>query len=477
MSEKCRICDETFNKNTRKPVTCPYCQAVACITCIKKYCSNSTVEPHCMMPDCRVGWSIDFVRSTFPKSWLNKDYKNHRSQLLFEKELSKIRSTQKQCQIQLAYNAAQKEYSVIAENLKRIKNELTRVESEAQTALRDIWIFRDEDDPETMQKRKDQSFELEKTRQKLQAELDVCQKDASEYQAQFATYKAILAQDPTEDGSLFRLRCPRSTCKGFVRTTDNRCGLCTRAICEKCRREKPSEARSAPHVCDPDDVLSVNQMKLDTKPCPKCASLIHKLDGCSQIWCTVCHTAFSWETGEIERHVHNPHFYDYLRGQGRIVPRHDLPDCERLITDQNKFAVVKRIHALLPMEERETITNMVRLVLDLQPILEAPTKRDPNLDDRISYMNNDIDEQEFKARIYKRDKEISKQRHYRDVYDMLTNICDDLLHQLLNEKLTLDEVLQQLEPLREYANNALQSIATQFSSKPKSISPKYASLA
>ena len=41
------------------------------------------------------------------------------------------------------------------------------------------------------------------------------------------------------------------------------------------------------------------------------------------MWCTQCHTAFSWRTGEIETHVvHNPHYFQWMREQGSgAVPR------------------------------------------------------------------------------------------------------------------------------------------------------------
>jgi hypothetical protein len=35
------------------------------------------------------------------------------------------------------------------------------------------------------------------------------------------------------------------------------------------------------------------------------------------MWCTQCHTAFSWRTGAEETRVHNPHFYEWMRRTGQ----------------------------------------------------------------------------------------------------------------------------------------------------------------
>ncbi|KAJ9534162.1 hypothetical protein QJQ45_002156 [Haematococcus lacustris] len=68
---------------------------------------------------------------------------------------------------------------------------------------------------------------------------------------------------------------------------------------------------------------SVQLLAKDSRTCPKCPASINNIEGCDQMFCTVCHTAFSFQTGQIERGViHNPLYYEWQRQQnGGVAPR------------------------------------------------------------------------------------------------------------------------------------------------------------
>ena len=168
--------------------------------------------------------------------------------------------------------------------------------------------------------------------------------------------------------------CPSDGCRGFLNTAYI-CGLCATHVCPQCHEIKShravipaATAAAAPngatgpnganavdsgggsgstdavattvlgevvvqdHVCNPDVVASVRAIKLDSKPCPKCGSMIHRLHGCAQMYCTVpgCNTAFDWNTLRIlaNDRIHNPHYYEYLqtlRGNGGAIGRYVKP--------------------------------------------------------------------------------------------------------------------------------------------------------
>jgi DNA-directed RNA polymerase subunit RPC12/RpoP len=115
----------------------------------------------------------------------------------------------------------------------------------------------------------------------------------------------------------FIMACPMELCRGFL-STQYKCGTCQQQICSDCLSLKQDG-----HECVENDRLSAEMIKRETKPCPKCGTRIHKIDGCDQMYCTnqqegvYCNTAFSWRTGQLATGtIHNPHFYELQQKQG-----------------------------------------------------------------------------------------------------------------------------------------------------------------
>ena len=111
-----------------------------------------------------------------------------------------------------------------------------------------------------------------------------------------------------------KVNCPVADCRGFANDAW-KCTACETRICHECH-----EVSQEGHVCDPNILENIKLLRQDTKPCPTCETPIHKINGCDQMWCVKCHTAFSWNTGRIERGmVHNPHFYAWQNDVARGV--------------------------------------------------------------------------------------------------------------------------------------------------------------
>jgi hypothetical protein len=111
--------------------------------------------------------------------------------------------------------------------------------------------------------------------------------------------------------------CTVTDCRGFI-NQDWECGFCKTKHCEKCgtiiETEHVDHVIHVVHVCNKKNVKSFEFIKKNSKSCPSCNVNISKIDGCSMMWCTMCKTAFDWETLNISNttHIHNPHYFEWM---------------------------------------------------------------------------------------------------------------------------------------------------------------------
>lgn len=111
------------------------------------------------------------------------------------------------------------------------------------------------------------------------------------------------------------LRCQKPDCLGYADHT-GMCLVCMTAHCVKCA-EKLSSKDQENHVCNPDEVASMQTIAESAKPCPSCGAPTTRISGCPQMWCTYCRTGYKYNTLTISKgHVANPHHEEYLRTQG-----------------------------------------------------------------------------------------------------------------------------------------------------------------
>lgn len=273
--------------------------------------------------------------------------------------------------------------------------------------------------------------------------------------------------------------CPVENCRGFL-SSQWKCGLCDLWTCPDCLVVKGPEQKCKTHICNPDDVASAKLLAKDSKPCPKCATGIFKIDGCDQMWCTMCHTAFSWTTGEIEtRVIHNPHFFEYQRKQNAIVPRAigDIP-CGRELDQQTlnymrNIMTTKNIGEPLMLRIHDNIRAASHLQMVVLPEYR-PDRVADFLDLRIKYISSQIDEHEFRSRLVRDMKKHDKKCEIGEVIQMLMLTLHELLFRFFHEieELSTAEIyanlhtLDEIDRLYEYANQCLLKICRVYSVTP-----------
>ena len=112
------------------------------------------------------------------------------------------------------------------------------------------------------------------------------------------------------------LHCSVGDCEGFVTSLGGwKCGLCNMKICKHCHVVLTGEGN---HVCLESDKATAEMITKSSKACPGCKRLTTKISGCYQIWCPECHTAWDWNTGEIDSGVvHNALGSSLVAGESR----------------------------------------------------------------------------------------------------------------------------------------------------------------
>lgn len=193
------------------------------------------------------------------------------------------------------------------------------------------------------------------------------------------------------------------------------------------------------------------------------------LRNCDQIWCVKCHTAFNWKTGKVETGpIHNPHYYQYMRENGKEIPRAGGNYCG------NPHEIVQRISAHFIAENKldkntfeEGLDKLEKFLLNIRtfdkyPLVThrqrlqhfvdmlffiadipnhirynflqfIPTEHDnrSNLDLRIKFLMGDIDKDSFRNSVYRRKVANQKNLEYRQVLETYTQLCNEYNIQFL----------------------------------------------
>lgn len=402
----CNICVEDYNKSFRTKVTCR-CGFEACRNCIKTYLVDQMSDAHCM--SCKVQWDRQFLTDSFEKTFMMKTWKNHRENILYERELSMMPETQV--------------YVEKIIELEKKENEKKNIEEE----INNLFMRLDECKNE-IHKLKTTSVDLS------------CRRE-------------------------FIRHCPNGDCRGFLNIT-LKCNICEMWACGDCREVK-GDSRNSEHVCKEDILASVKSLEKDTKPCPKCASSIFKIDGCNQIWCYNCHTAFDWKTLRIETGtIHNPEYFDYLKKSGKEIPRTegDIP-CGREISN---YFIARNVCKFLKKD-----LDIMRSIIHIREIelrrFNPGNIDDRNRDIRIKYMMKMIDKDKLKLLLQKREKETQKKIEISNLLKMYIQCMTDIFYRFKEDYENRKHYYSEIKELKKFTNECFEKISKSYNCKVYSI--------
>lgn len=459
MARECDICCETFDRSKHAKVECPSCDANICRTCTRKYLLESNDEPHCMA--CKSRWERDtFIAATL-KSFVDNQWKSHHGDGLIEQEMSRLPSTMPAVE---NYKTCLK----LEEMEKQLLDEYTKI--------------------------RHQMDDLCSRRYKITEEINA--RRNGNYGK--TTKKAFIK------------KCPGEGCNGFL-STQYKCELCGIKVCSKCfaiKSRGDEETKHGEHICNEDDLKSAELIKKETRNCPSCGTGIYKLEGCDQMWCTQCHTPFSWKTGKkVHGVIHNPHFYAWQNaggGQANInapgaVMCGGLPPIYNYRTGISRAMKLPFIAAPVLSSETTWNDSEENMLLNRAVVLHRATTHfahveldrvrtrcngvTDNEDLRIRFMMNEIDKKEMKSVLLKRDTQRQKAMAILQIYELVNTIFTESVRDIYEgvvlgairgqggsitwEGETPKEIikrnLNRCDQMRTYANDNLKKVSVMYS--------------
>ena len=418
----CNICCSSYNKSTRKEIRCNYCPDKACMECIKHYLLDTTSEYHCMF--CRNKWSRDILAEQLPQKFLNEELRASLENRIVDTEKARLPMAQ-----EIAEERIRKSnYQTFMEAASTIRNQYG--DSDAQKDLIALLA---------------KNYGVDNIK-----DIDEIGENSKDKETKKANYIR---------------QCPNSECRGFI-NSDWNCGLCSSKMCKRCYERIDEDER---HTCNP-DILETNKLlNKDSKPCPKCQSLIFRISGCSQMFCVLCHTAFSWDKGTIEKGpIHNPHYFQWLQSQNKenASNNQDNIDCNANIFPS--------IHSLLGVDATKSnnycniwVPRLYQYFVHIYNVNRTPhhqtLQNDDKMEANVNYLLTKIGKTEWKKQLYQIDRNQQISRDVLELIDMAYGIAGERFRAFISDGNV--KHIEELESLSKYVVKQTDLVRKRYSSK------------
>jgi len=462
MTTECDICCEAFNKSKYARVDCPSCEAKICRCCTRKYLLDSKDDPHCM--GCKSRWERDTFTTATLKSFVNNEWKSHHGDGLLDEEISRLPSTMSAVENYKICLNLDDQRLVLANELRELRIQQQNIDNKFSMLTQEIHT------------RRSSGFK-------------------------------------TDTKKVFIKKCPGDDCKGFL-STQYKCELCELKVCPKCFTiknrggEDGEETKQGEHVCNEDDLKSAELIKKDTRNCPGCGTSIFQTEGCDQMWCTQCHTPFSWKTGrKIHGVIHNPHFYAWQNAGGEQAAI-NVPGavmCGGLPPLYNyKVGITRALKVAFPLSPQQNLVGVVQpggsrigwdgsneqkllrraidihratthfAQVELNRVRMRCNEAVDNEDLRIRYIMSEIDKEELKTTLLRRDTQRQKAMAILQIYELVNTIFTESIKDIYEGVVLGTEVgdetalhniernMNRCDSIRKYANDNLKKVSVMY---------------
>jgi hypothetical protein len=441
----CPVCMDHFTPVIRQPITCAYCPHAVCRQCSSQYLLTTLNDPHCM--NCKREWNREFIDTHLTQTFRKGPLKVHRRRVLIDRERGRLPAMQVYVEAQNAVQNNATRIATLKAERKRLKLERNRI----------------------------QVTYVEEGLEALSARLRPITRELAEKKTEIRvlerglyTARAVLTGQERGETRQFIMKCPaggEDPCRGFL-SSAWKCGTCEKFFCSECHAQKAGQ-RDETHVCNEDAKATASMIRQETKPCPKCGIRISKIDGCDQMWCTECHTTFSWNSGQILLNtvVHNPHYYEYLRKtNGGAIPREagDVP-CGGL---PNPYLFTRAVYdcPYVDMMIKNRLTAIHRCLSDIlnYRLLLFPLRQNANVnrDIDVQYLMKKCTEDEWGTKLEQAETRFERKKEVGLILQTFLHIGSEKMTSVMNagpgdRKRMIEKTVQEMEGVREFINQSL----------------------
>jgi len=533
----CSVCAENFDGAKRKQVTCAHCGFRTCRVCVAQYLKGSIEEPDCM--SCNKTWGRAFLAQMMPKKYMAQDYKFHMERMIMDRERSILPATVKYLKSYQRTKTYENEQSLLTRDIHELSRQwkITQGEQRHKRAKRE----RTPTDDIEIRQLQFKCNEIRFTQQKLFRQV---QRLRDRLYQEYAFIEGRRDTDPgdlenenqnenqnqnqnqnennneeneKEENDKYRTRghCPATECNGFI-GKGWECVSCAAKICPKCMAIVPTTPTSSSsttptddHECKDEDLTSTALIRKQCKPCPNCRIRVFRVEGCAQMWCTQCNTAFDWNSGKVinTRYFHNPHYAEFVAAGGIARDPNDRSAAcisHNLIIQRMKrnphFPISRTWFLQLPSHTSNTIeneymrhnrVNNLNMYRGFHPqhmellgclfLYQAFTRSnhimeyDTRTTDfapkyqmmRLQYLNNELNNDKFRIDMQRLFKKERKEREMAAVYEMYAVTIRATISNFLSDpSMPATTAVSQIFQLKEYADKSIRDIHSMNGTTP-----------
>ena len=300
--------------------------------------------------------------------------------------------------------------------------------------------------------------------------IEAANRDLQEHNSQLM--HQVYHGDFKDESKSFKNKCPTENCVAFL-NRDYKCMKCDINFCKKCFKPVLEN-----HECIEDDILTYQEIKNNTKPCPSCSERISKVDGCDQMWCVMCKTAFSWKSGNIiNGAIHNPEYFRWLRENPQgIEEDYRTPERQNnCVFPNNRFYV--NLITTIPefARDQDRLINLYTLGVELNDKIETLNLHNESEDrvlftNRIHYLNGNVNTEQFNKTIINANKNKDKNNAFINIFNTVKTVILEFTWAIIDinqRQLTADNLIEALRiefdrviKIRIFANEAFHKLSS-----------------